>query len=106
MLLSGSIAGGKWAIQLMIGFFTLREKRWIYISQLAATCLMGSVVLLPYAIIGGGSSFFFGSLIAAVIVMAIDLYRRLKVIQLPIHWYVLWLTLLAIAVTLQLTVVF
>jgi len=68
--------------------------------------LIGSIVLLPYAIIGGTSSFFFGSLVAAILIMAIDIRRRLKYIQLPVYWFYLWLALLAVAVSLQLTIVF
>lgn len=106
MALSGTIAGAKWAIQILIGFFTLHEKRWVYISQLAATCLTGSVILLPFAINPGSRGFFFGSLAAAVLIMAIDLFRRFRLFRFPVKWYLLWLGLLAIAVTLQLTIVF
>ena len=106
MLLSAFIAGAKWAIQIGLGLFFLQEKRWIYITQLATTCLIGSVVLIPYAAFGGSPAFFFGSLCASIIIMIIDIKRRLHQIQLSNHWFSLWVILLALAVSLQLTVVF
>lgn len=106
MVLSGSIAGGKWAIQLVLGWCLLGDKRWAYISQLATVCLLGSVVLVPFAIFSGGAPSFFGSLIACIIVMGLNILRRLPRIGLSWRWPALWFALLAIAVTLQLTVVF
>jgi hypothetical protein len=106
MLLSGSIASGKWAIQMVVGIFLLEEKRWHYLSELAVTCLVGSVVLLPYAIFSGGAGFFFGSLAAAILAMSIVIIVRLSRIGLSWRWTAMWFLLLAIAVSLQLTVVF
>jgi hypothetical protein len=106
MAFSGSIAGGKWALQILLGYLLLGEKRWLYIVQLATTCLIGSMILIPFAILGGGPPFFFGSLVASVLIMAIDIRMRLWQIKLPTRWYLLWLGFLALAVTLQLTVVF
>ena len=106
MILSGSIASGKWAIQIILGALLLREKRWIYISQLAATCLTGSVTLLPYALLSGGPGFFFGSLGVSILVMSIAILIGLIRIGLSWHWRALWFILLAAAVSLQITVVF
>lgn len=106
MVLSGSIASGKWAIQIVAGALLLGEKRWIYISQLAATCLIGSLTLLPYAILSGGAGFFFGSLGAAILAMSLVISMRLSRIGLSWGWIALWFLLLGIAVSLQLTVVF
>lgn len=106
MILSGSIAGGKWAIQIVLGWFLLGEKRWIYIRTLAITCLIGSLVLLPFAIISGTTAFFFGSLLASICAMGISIVLHLKSIGFPWQWQALWFFLLSIAVTLQLTVVF
>lgn len=106
MILSGSIASAKWAIQIIAGVLILGEKRWIYISQLAATCLIGSVTLLPYALLSGGPGFFFGSLGASIFAMSIAILIGLPRIGLSWHWRALWFTLLAIAVSLQITVVF
>lgn len=106
MILSGSIASGKWAIQIITGALILGEKRWIYISQLAGTCLIGSITLLPYAILSGGPGFFFGSLGASIFAMSICILIGLPRIALSWHWGALWFILLAIAVSLQITVVF
>jgi len=106
MVLSGSIAGGKWAIQMIFGWCVLSEKRWLYLGQLAATCLTGSLTLVPFAILSGGPLFFFGSLLASIFVMTASTIIRLKVIGLSWRWPALWLVLLSVAVGLQLTVVF
>jgi hypothetical protein len=106
MILSGSIASGKWAIQIILGALLLREKRWLYISQLAATCLIGSVTLLPFALLSGGPGFFFGSLGASIFAMSIAILIGLSRIGLSWHWRALWFCLLAIAVSLQITIVF
>ena len=106
MLLSGSIASGKWAIQIVAGLLLLGEKRWLFISELAATCLIGSLTLLPYTIFYGGTKFFFGSLIVAILTMGVVICLRLSRIGLSWRWKALWFILLACAVSLQLTVVF
>ncbi|MES2922691.1 MAG: hypothetical protein V4819_14150 [Verrucomicrobiota bacterium] len=106
MLLSGVIAGGKWAIQIIAGWLLLGVKRWLYIGQLAATCLIGSLTLLPFAVLSGGAAFFFGSLIACILVMTVNLFLRQRATGLSWRWFALWLALLGIAVGLQLTVVF
>jgi hypothetical protein len=106
MLLSGSIASGKWAIQIVAGVLLLGEKRWLYISELATTCLIGSLTLLPYTIFSGGTEFFFGSLIVAILTMGVVICLRLSQIGLSWRWKALWFILLACAVSLQLTVVF
>jgi len=106
MLLSGSIAGGKWTIQILAGFFLLDNRRWIYIRQLADTCLIGSLVLLPFAIFSDGATFFFGSLLACILVMSVHIVLRMESAGFSWRWPALWLALLCIAVGLQLTVVF
>ena len=106
MLLSGCIAGGKWAIQIGVGWLLLSEKKWAYFRELGLICGMGSVVLVPYLFIQGDWSFFLGSLIACVLVMGALISWRLPAIGLRKTWVGLWFLLLAVAVTLQLTVVF
>ena len=106
MMLSGSIAGGKWAFQIILGWLLLREKRWIYIRELAVTCLIGSLVLTPFAITSGTAIYFFGSLLASICAMAVTVVIRLKSTGFPWQWFALWFLLLSIAVTLQLTIVF
>src|SRR4051812_19056576 len=50
MLLSCSIAGGKWAIQIGMAFLFLKEKRWPFIKRISIVCLAGSLILLPFCI--------------------------------------------------------
>lgn len=106
MVLSGSIAGGKWALQLMLAFFLLPQKRWLYFREMGIVCATGSLILLPYIFFGGSWHFFLGSLIFSVVVMGIVTTIRLRKIEVSKKWILLWFGLLAIAVTLQLTVVF
>jgi hypothetical protein len=106
MILSGSIASGKWAIQIALGWLILGEKRWTYIRELALTCLIGSIVLLPFALFSGPANYFFGSLLASICAMGTTIVLRLRSTGFPWRWPVLWFVLLSIAVTLQLTIVF
>lgn len=106
MILSGSIAGGKWAIQIALGWLLLGEKRWIYFRALAVTCLIGSLVLIPFAVTSGAAAYFFDSLLASICAMGITIILALKSIGFPWQWSALWFFLLSIAVTLQLTIVF
>ena len=106
MLLSGSIAGGKWGLQLLLAFIILKEKRWLYFREMGIVCATGSLILLPYILRGGSWQFFLGSLICAVITMAVMVTLRLSTIGISKKWVLLWFALLAIAVSLQLTVVF
>ena len=75
-LLSTGIAGAKWGLQIGAGYFFLSDKKWDFLKNMGATCLVGSVILLPYAIAAtvsnvNGSTFFIGSLLIAVVVMII-----------------------------------
>ncbi len=47
MLLSTCIAGGKWTLQILLAYFILKDKKWLYIKNLAGVCLIGSIVLIP-----------------------------------------------------------
>ena len=106
MLLSAAIAGGKWAIQLLLASVRLPHKRWRYFREMATVCAVGSCLLLPYILTGGDWRFFLGSLVGCVAVMSVLIVWRIKAIGLSHGWTLLWFFLLAIAVTLQLTVVF
>jgi hypothetical protein len=111
MLLSTSIAGGKWAIQIILGIALLKERAVLFIKQIGLVCFIGSCILIPYIIsasVGFSDSpkFFFASLAAAVIVMVISYYAGMRKIRLGAGWWFSWLLCLAIAITLQLTVVF
>lgn len=106
MLLSGGVAGGKWAIQIAAGWFFLNEKKWAYLRELGLICGAGSLVLVPYILWQGSWTFFLGSLIASVVTMSALILWRLPLMGLQKRWVGLWFLLLSIAVTLQLTVVF
>jgi len=106
MLLSGLIAGGKWAIQLSIAWFILKDKKWLYYRELGLICALGSLILLPYILSPNGWQYFLGSLILCVTTMTGLICWRLPSIGLNKFWPALWFTLLIIAVTLQLTIVF
>ena len=111
MLLSCGIAGGKWMIQLVAGFFLLKEKRWEFIRRIGLTCFAGSVILLPYCIssvmkLSDSGSFFLGSLIFSVASMILIYYWSVRKCQISLMWWAAWLACLALAISLQLTVVF
>ncbi len=110
MLLSCSVAGAKWGIQILAAFLFLKEKRWPFIRNIAFTCFVGSMVLLPYCVTSirnllGGHGFLI-SLIAAVVIMLVLYYQGVRSSGVSIKWYFLWLLCLTIAISLQLTVVF
>ena len=110
MMISCSIAGAKWGIQILAALLLLKEQRWPFIRNIAFTCFAGSCVLIPYCItfIRGllGEHGFLISLIAAVALMLVLYYRSVRSCGISVGWYFLWVGCLAIAVTLQLTVVF
>ena len=111
MMLSGIIAGGKWLLQIIAAFIFLENKKWLFIKHIAATCLLGSLILLPYSIssvlqLNISNEFFIGSLIIAVLVMIASYYKNIKKSDVAINWWIGWLLCLAVAITLQLTVVF
>lgn len=107
-VLSCTIAGAKWAIQIIIGWLLLRNKKWLFIRKTGFTCLLGSLLLLPYCFITftESAAFFFLSLIVAVLVMVIGYYLNVTQLKIGLKWWLFWLACLAIAITLQLTVVF
>lgn len=111
MLLSSSIAGGKWAIQIILALLFLKDKSLPFLRKIGFVCLLGSLILTPFIIsayfqIANGGEFFFGSLIVAVVIMILAYYHAVQDLHLPLKWWFFWLVSLAVAVTLQLTVVF
>lgn len=111
MLWSCSIAGGKWMIQLIAGYLLLKEKKWDFIRNIGWVCLVGSLLLLPYAIaascrVAAIAPFFVGSLIMAVLAMIFLYYQAVKKTGISLYWWIAWLLCLALAVSLQLTVIF
>jgi hypothetical protein len=111
MFLSSAIAGGKWAIQIVLGLLFLEKKTIPFLKEIGFVCFIGSCLLLPYVLlsfthISNSSHFFVGSLFVSVVTMIFYYYRGVKQIQLPIKWWLIWLSCLTIAISLQLTVVF
>ena len=111
MLLSTFIAGGKWAIQIILALSFLKEKSLLFLRKIGFVCFVGSLFLIPFIIsaflgFSNNGKFFFGSLIFAVLVMIFFYYWAVKELELPTYWWIFWLICLAIAITLQLTVVF
>jgi len=88
------------------GKLRLGEKKWSYYREMGLICAVGSGILIPYIITSGPWVYFLSSLIGCVIVMAGLIVWRLSKIGLGKFWIALWFGLLAIAVTLQLTIVF
>ena len=110
-LLSTGIAGAKWGLQLGAAYFFLVDKKWGFIKSIGFTCLVGSIILLPYPVATvffkmGNPPFFVGSLIVAVLVMIVLYFLNVQKLALPKKWFWGWIFCLAIAITLQLTVVF
>ncbi|MEP7238664.1 MAG: hypothetical protein ABI685_12385 [Ferruginibacter sp.] len=110
-LLSTGIAGAKWGLQICVAYFFLADKKWMFIKNIGFTCLIGSLILLPYPIATvffkiDNAQFFVGSLIIAVLVMIILYFLNVQKLALPYKWFWGWIFCLAIAITLQLTVVF
>ncbi|MBC7861434.1 MAG: hypothetical protein IAF38_00585 [Bacteroidia bacterium] len=111
MLLSCGVAGGKWGIQLIAGFFLLKEKKWEFFRRIGFTCLMGSVVLIPYCagrlfFKFSAGNFFLFSIMIAVILMIPMYFFSVKKCGISIKWWFGWLFCLATAISLQLTAVF
>lgn len=111
MLLSTFIAGGKWAIQIVLAVLFLKEKALPFVRKIGFVCLVGSLILVPFIISASAKwsdngKFFFASLIAAVLVMIFVYFKAVKSLQLSLKWWFFWLSCLAIAISLQLTVVF
>jgi hypothetical protein len=110
-LLSCGIAGAKWAIQIAAAVLLLGDKKWLFIKNIGQACFWGSVILLPYAVaarLGGynGNYFFVGSLVFSVASMIVLYAIGTKHAGVKMSWWLFWLLCLAIAITLQLTVVF
>jgi hypothetical protein len=110
-ILSTGIAGAKWGLQIAAAYFLLSNKKWDFIKNIGTTCLVGSVILLPYAIAAtfsnqNGAAFFVTSLLIAVAVMIVLYFLNVRKLSLSYKWFWGWIVCLAIAITLQLTLVF
>ena len=109
--LSCSIAGGKWLLQILLALILLGDKKWIFIKNVAGTCLIGSAILLPYCFsstlqLNSSNNFFIASLILAILAMIVSYYKSVINTGINIKWWIGWLLCLAIAIILQLTIVF
>lgn len=110
-LLSCGIAGAKWGIQILAALILLKERRWEFIKDIALTCFVGSIILLPFAIFSSafginGKNFFLGSLLVAVAVMILMYAVSVRHSRLSKLWWAGWLVCLGVAIALQLTIVF
>jgi hypothetical protein len=110
-LLSCGIAGAKWGIQIIAALLLLKQKKWIFIKNIGFTCLVGSLILLPYSIAArfwglNESDFFTVSLLLAVAVMIFMYALGTKSAGVNIKWWLFWLLCLSLAIFLQLTLVF
>lgn len=111
MLLSTSIAGGKWALQILFAFILLSDKASVFIREISFVCHVGSLILLPYCLfsffnIADGPGFFLGSLLASVAVMIPIYALAVRKARVSNSWWFAWLCSLMAAISLQLTVVF
>lgn len=110
-LWSCGIAGAKWSLQILAALILLKERRWEFIKDIGLTCFVGSVLLLPYAIFSSafginGTNFFLGSLLVAVAVMILMYAISVRHSRLSKLWWLGWLVCIALAIFLQLTIVF
>lgn len=108
MILSGSIAGAKWAIQLLAALILLRAQRWTFIKNIGLVCLIGSAALLIYHFlpVRWGFNTLVISVACSVLIMIFLYYRAVKQSALSMYWFWSWVVCLLIAISLQLTVVF
>jgi hypothetical protein len=111
MILSTSIAGGKWMLQILGAFLFLKDKAIVFVKNIGFVCFIGSCILLPYVVsalfdLNNDPIFFFLSLAASIITMIV-LYRNAALnSNVSLGWWYFWLFSLTIAVSLQLTLVF
>lgn len=110
MILSTAVAGGKWALQIILAFIFLRNNAWTFIKNIGFVCFVGSCILIPYILMNilpeVKFDFFVPSLIVAVLVMIAMYFRAVKKSNVEPIWFYGWLLSLATAISLQLTVVF
>lgn len=108
MGLSGSIAGAKWAIQIIAALILLKQQRWIFIKRIGLVALIGSAALMIYYVLPISWDFYtlVVSVGFSVLIMIGLYYKAVKQSNLSIIWFWGWIVCLIIAIMLQLTVVF
>jgi hypothetical protein len=80
MILSTSIAGGKWMLQIIAAFLFMKDKAVSFVKNIGFVCFVGSTILLPYVIsaltgFNKDPIFFFLSLVFPVVTMIV-IYRN------------------------------
>lgn len=112
MIFSGTIAGGKWLLQIIAAYIFLKEKKWEFIKRIGFVCFIGSLILFVYYIFNffplpiDGFSQFIVSIGLSVLAMIMMYYRTVKKTGLSIKWFWGWMICLVIAISLQLNIVF
>lgn len=112
MILSGCIAGGKWLIQIIAAVIFLKEKKWEFIRRIGFVCFVGSLVLFVYHIFNflplpvSGFSQFILSIGLSVLVMIAMYNKAVKKMAISVKWFLGWMLCLAIAIVLQVNIVF
>jgi hypothetical protein len=111
MLLSTAIAGGKWLVQILLALIFLKDKKWVFIERIGFVCLKGSCFLFPYIVLNliaptRDPRLFVYSLVIAVLAMIYFYYKATRQSAVSVFWWVIWLFFLAIAILLQITIVF
>lgn len=110
MLLSGAIAGGKWAIQITLAVVFLKHKKFEFIRKIGEVCAIGSLVLLTFYGVDYLSFTheykFIIPIMLAVLVMIILYLRAVISTNISLKWFFGWILCLIIAVFLQLSIVF
>ena len=110
MILSTSIAGAKWGIQIVVALIFLRKKKFEFIRRISFVCFVGSALLLSYYLmaylpISNANQFLF-ALVLCVAVMLILYFKAVIKTRISLKWFFGWVLCLCIAITLQLTIVF
>ena len=109
MLLSYTIAGAKWGIQIVAALLFLKDKKWEFLKLIGFVCFIGSCILLPYCLfdfVRAVPNIFLFSLIIAVLTMVVAYYKVPIKIQISEKWFWGWMYCLTIAIFLQLFIVF
>lgn len=110
-ILSNIVSLVKWSIQIVAALILLRGERWLFIKNIGFVYLLGSCVLLPFAILKSSGmtndlNLFVGSQLGSVLFMIYHYNQVVSKSRLSINWWLGWLGCQIIAIILQITVVF
>ncbi len=109
MIGSCLIAGAKWGLQIIAALLFLKEKKWQFIHLIGLVCFIGSCTLLPYCMfyfVRMVPLSFLVSLICAVMLMIAIYYKVVIKVRISKRWFWGWICCLAVAISLQIFVVF